>query len=793
MKISENWLRTWVNPAIDSDTLSDQLTMLGLEVDELAPVAKPFTGVVVGEVLTVEQHPDADRLRVTTVNIGSGEPLQIVCGAPNVRAGMKAPVATIGAILPGDFKIKKGKLRGVESQGMLCGASEIDLEDKIDGLLELPDDAPVGVNIREYLKLDDNVIDISITPNRGDCFSIRGIAREVAVINQLQMNEPEIKSVDATITDEKKVVINTDGAPRYLGRVIKNVNVKAATPEWMEQALARSGIRTHSILVDVTNYVLMELGQPMHAFDLAKIEGTVHVRQAQPQEKLQLLNDQEVELQDDVMVIADDQKALAIAGIMGGLASSVTDDTTDIFLESAFFAPLAIAGRARRFGLHTDSSQRYERGVDFELPLIAMNRASQLIQELAGGEFGPITVVEKSDLLPKREAIELKQAQVDQLLGYKVAAEFITDALTRLGCEVTVQANGEWSVVPPSHRYDMAIYQDLIEEVARIDGYDNIQISLPSMDVQLAKYQDRFEIAQLRQTVVTLGYQEAISFSFADAKLEKQLNPQVSPLMLANPISSDLAVMRSTLLSSLIPCVQYNLNRQQSRVRFFELGLRFDYQNANSIQDLKQIPTLALVAVGSREPESWHAKPQPMDFFDFKGEVEEILAAGRVKVEYVRSERPWLHPGQSAEILVDGQSIGYLGRLHPSLENELDLSTTWVAELDQAAVLQSYVSNFTELSRFPSVRRDIALLISDNINVRDIQQLIEKTGGELLDSTWLFDVYTGQGVEEGKRSLAFALLWQHPSRTFEDAEIKSGMDNIIQVLENTYQATLRAS
>ncbi|HAV4862882.1 phenylalanine--tRNA ligase subunit beta [Acinetobacter baumannii] len=793
MKISENWLRTWVNPAIDSDTLSDQLTMLGLEVDELAPVAKPFTGVVVGEVLTVEQHPDADRLRVTTVNIGSGEPLQIVCGAPNVRAGMKAPVATIGAILPGDFKIKKGKLRGVESQGMLCGASEIDLEDKIDGLLELPDDAPVGVNIREYLKLDDNVIDISITPNRGDCFSIRGIAREVAVINQLQMNEPEIKSVDATITDEKKVVINTDGAPRYLGRVIKNVNVKAATPEWMEQALARSGIRTHSILVDVTNYVLMELGQPMHAFDLAKIEGTVHVRQAQPQEKLQLLNDQEVELQEDVMVIADDQKALAIAGIMGGLASSVTDDTTDIFLESAFFAPLAIAGRARRFGLHTDSSQRYERGVDFELPLIAMNRASQLIQELAGGEFGPITVAEKADLLPKREAIELKQAQVDQLLGYKVTAEFITDALTRLGCEVTVQADGEWSVVPPSHRYDMAIYQDLIEEVARIDGYDNIQISLPSMDVQLAKYQDRFEIAQLRQTVVTLGYQEAISFSFADAKLEKQLNPQVSPLMLANPISSDLAAMRSTLLSSLIPCVQYNLNRQQSRVRFFELGLRFDYQNANSIQDLKQIPTLALVAVGSREPESWHAKPQPMDFFDFKGEVEEILAAGRVKVEYVRSERSWLHPGQSAEILVDGQSIGYLGRLHPSLENELDLSTTWVAELDQAAVLQSYVSNFTELSRFPSVRRDIALLISDNINVRDIQQLIEKTGGELLDSTWLFDVYTGQGVEEGKRSLAFALLWQHPSRTLEDAEIKSGMDNIIQVLENTYQATLRAS
>ena len=793
MKISENWLRTWVNPAIDSNTLSDQLTMLGLEVDDLSPAAKPFTGVVVGEVLTVEQHPDADRLRVTTVNIGSGEPLQIVCGAPNVRAGMKAPVAMIGAVLPGDFKIKKGKLRGIESQGMLCGASEIDLEDKIDGLLELPVDAPVGVNIREYLDLDDNVIDISITPNRGDCFSIRGIAREIGVINQLPVTAPEVKEVAATITDEKKVIIETDGCPRYLGRVIKNVNTKAPTPVWIERALARSGIRQHSILVDITNYVLMELGQPLHAFDGGKVEGAVHVRQATAAEKLTLLNEQEVELSEKVMVIADDNKALAIAGIMGGLSSAVSDTTTEIFLESAFFDQLHIAGRARSFGLHTDASQRYERGVDFELPLIAMHRASQLIAELAGGEFGPITVAEKTESLPKRDAIELNQAQVDQLLGYKVESDFITDALTRLGCAVTVKAKGEWTVVPPSHRFDMVIYQDLIEEVARIHGYDNIQISLPVIDVKLAKYQDQFELAQLRQTVVALGYQEAISFSFADLKLEKQLNPAVNPLALANPISSDLAVMRSTLLSSLIPCVQHNINRQQSRVRFFELGLRFDYQDAASIHDLKQIPTLALIAVGSKTVESWHGKPQIMDFFDFKGEVEEVLAAGRLNVEYVRSEKSWLHPGQSAEILVDGQSIGYLGRLHPSLESALDLGTTWVAELDQKAVLQTYVSNFTELSRFPSVRRDIALLINDKINVSEIQKLIEKTGGELLDSTWLFDVYTGQGVEDGKRSLAFALLWQHPSRTLEDAEIKSGMDNILQILEQTYQATLRAS
>ena len=793
MKISESWLRTWVNPAIDSETLTDQLTMLGLEVDELAPIAKPFTGVVVGEVLSVEQHPDADRLRVTTVNIGNGEPLQIVCGAPNVRVGMKAPVATIGAVLPGDFKIKKGKLRGIESQGMLCGASEIDLEDKIDGLLELPQDAPVGTNIRDYLKLDDHVIDISITPNRGDCFSIRGIAREIGVINQLAVTPPVIAAVESSISEQKQVHLATDGAPRYLGRAIKNVNVQAQTPDWMAHALSCSGIRTHSILVDITNYVLMELGQPMHAFDLAKIDGDIHVRQAADQEKLVLLNEQEVELNPDIMVIADNSKALAIAGIMGGLDSSVTDETRDIFLESAFFAPLAIAGRARRFGLHTDSSQRYERGVDFELPMLAMHRASELIQQYAGGEFGPISVAEKAELLPKRDPITLHQSQVDALLGYRVETDFITDALQRLGCEVTVVATGEWHVVPPSHRFDLAIYQDLIEEVARIHGYDNIQIALPKIDVQLAQYQDHLELAALRQTVATLGYQEAISFSFADLKLEKQLNPKVNPLALANPISSDLAVMRSTLLSSLIPCVQHNLNRQQSRVRFFELGLRFDYQHATSIHDLQQIPTLALIAVGSRTPELWHGKVQPMDFFDLKNEVEQILAAGRLNVSYVRSERVWLHPGQSAEILVDGQSIGYLGRLHPSLENELDLGTTWVAEIDQKAILQSYVSNFTELSRFPSVRRDIALLISDKINVSDIQQLIKQTGGDLLDSTWLFDVYTGQGVEQGKRSLAFALLWQHPSRTLEDAEIKSGMDNIIQVLENTYQATLRAS
>ncbi|AOA59155.1 phenylalanine--tRNA ligase subunit beta [Acinetobacter larvae] len=793
MKISENWLRTWVNPVVDSATLSDQLTMLGLEVDELKPAAKPFSGVVVGEVITVEQHPDADRLRVTTVNVGEEQALQIVCGAPNVRVGMKAPVAKVGAVLPGDFKIKKGKLRGIESHGMLCGASEIDLEDKIDGLLELPADAPIGQDIRQYLQLDDHVIDISITPNRGDCFSIRGIAREIAVRNDLTVTPPVIEDVAADITQQLEIELNSAGCPRYLGRFIRNVNTQAATPLWMEQALARSGIRQHSILVDITNYVLIELGQPLHAFDAAKIVAPIQVRQAKAGESLLLLNDQEVTLAEDVMVIADQEKVLAMAGIMGGASSAVSEQTTDIFLESAFFAPLAIANRARRYGLHTDASQRYERGVDFELPFLAMQRASQLIQQLAGGEFGPISCHEQAALLPQREQISLTQQHVDQLLGYHIAPAVIEQSLQGLGCIVSQPSQGQWLVTPPSYRYDLSIYQDLVEEIARIDGYDHIQIALPQMSVHLQEHADQFEVEQLRQSLVSLGYQEAISFSFVDAKLEQQFNPNGQPLKLANPISSDLAVMRSSLLTSLIPCVQYNLNRQQARVRFFELGLRFDYENAASIKDLKQVPTLALIAVGNRHAESWLNAAQAMDFYDLKGDVEAVLASARITAEYQVSQHAWLHPGQSADIIVDGKKIGYLGRLHPSLEDALDLGATWVAELSQQAVLQTYVSNFTELSRFPSIRRDIALLINDKINVSEIQRLIENTGGELLQSTWLFDVYTGQGVEAGKRSLAFALLWQHPSRTLEDAEIKTGIDHIIEVLQNTYQATLRAS
>ncbi|MEC7119526.1 MAG: phenylalanine--tRNA ligase subunit beta [Pseudomonadota bacterium] len=791
MKVSESWLRELVNPALDSDALAHQLTMAGLEVDDNSPVAVPFSGVLVGEVLTVEQHPDADRLRVTTVNIGSAEPLQIVCGAPNVVVGARVPVATVGAVLPKDFKIKKGKLRGVESHGMLCGASEIGLEDTVDGLLILPNDAPIGQDIRAYLNLDDRVIELGITPNRGDCLSVRGLARELGVLNQLAVQDLHVEPVPATTELSKNVHLNDSGCPRYAGRVISGINPQATTPAWMAEKLRRCGLRSHSLLVDITNYVLLALGQPMHAFDVDQLQGDLSVRMSTAGEQLKLLNEQQVTLDDDTLLICDERGAVALAGVMGGFDSRVTDATQNIFLESAFFAPLAIAGRARRYGLHTDASQRYERGVDYQLPLLALEYATQLIVQYAGGQVGAVVLAERLEDLPVRSAIELTLANTSRLLGFDVSAEFVVESLQRLGMRVTGDALG-WQVTPPSHRFDLSIAEDLIEEVARIFGYDNIPVRLPVLSLQLQATTDHLSLAGLRQTLVGLGYQEAISFSFSDEKLEKKINPAAQPLMLANPISSDLAAMRTTLLSSLIPSVQHNVNRQQSRVRLFETGLRF-MPSTDGIEKLAQIPTLALIATGGHVPEQWHAKPKAMDFYDLKAELEMVLQAGRVTASYIRAERAWLHPGQSADIVVNGQVVGYLGRLHPALETALDLAETFVAELDLDVVMLPYVSNFTQLSRFPSVRRDIAILISDKIDIDQIQASIQTAAGSLLIQCWLFDVYAGQGIESGQRSLAFALLWQHPDRTLEDVEIKEGMQRVIDALAKTYNATLRAS
>ncbi|MDO5768922.1 MAG: phenylalanine--tRNA ligase subunit beta [Psychrobacter sp.] len=801
MKISEQWLREWVNPNNNSEQLAEQLTMAGLEIDDLYPVAASFTGVVIGEVKSVSPHPDADKLRVTQVDVGSGELLQIVCGAPNVTEGMKAPVAMIGAVLPSDdakgFKIKKSKLRGVESQGMLCGASEIDLIDDVDGLLELPTDAPVGQDIRQYLGLDAHILDVSITPNRGDCFSVRGIAREIGVINDLPVNSPEIDAVSIGSNRHQGVQVQAvEACPRYLAQAIEGIDRDIATPKWMQQALLQSGLRSHNFMVDVTNYVLLELGQPLHAFDADSIVGDIVVRLAKAGESVILLNEQSVTLTGDELVIADDEGILALAGIMGGKRSSVTDSTRHVILESAFFAPLAIAGRARRFGLHTDASQRFERGVDFELPALALARAAELITLIAGGTAGPITTVETLHQLPKRDPITLTYQKVKDVLGIDIEAEKMAKILTQLGFLVKSNESG-LICTPPSYRFDMSLPEDLVEEIARIYGYDNIPTKLPYLQVNMA-YEDSADLTmRLKLALVDAGYMEAVSFSFTDPKMEALLQDEAlgEVLALANPISADLAVMRRTLLSSLLPSVQHNLNRQQSRIRFFETGLSFVGQ---SVSELVQTPSIALVAVGDVWPEQAFAN-RPYDFYDLKADVSQLLPShlSESRIRYERSSLAFLHPGQSATLIIDQEVVGWFGQLHPNVAQQLDLPCTWVAQLTLQPLLDlaREPSLIAAPSKFPQVRRDIAIVVDADIEVQAIEQSIWQSGHSQapLTDVWLFDVYQGDKMPEGKRSLAFALIWQDKEQTLSEEAIKVSLDNVIKVLKEQYDAQLRDS
>ncbi|MDN5618886.1 MAG: phenylalanine--tRNA ligase subunit beta [Psychrobacter sp.] len=801
MKISEQWLRQWVSPANTSEQLAEQLTMAGLEIDDRYAVARAFSGVVIGEVISVEPHPDADKLRVTQVNIGDAEPLQIVCGAPNVTVGMKAPVATVGAILPSDdkkgFKIKKSKLRGVASNGMLCGASEIDLVDDIDGLLELPEDAPVGTDIREYLGLDNQILDISITPNRGDCFSVRGIAREISVINDLPAQLPEIPDNVVASDNGATPAVSVEAieaCPRYLLQSISNIDRSIETPKWMQDALVQSGLRSHGFLVDVTNYVLLELGQPLHAFDADTIKGDIVVRLAKPDETITLLNEQTVTLTGDELVIADDKGALALAGIMGGQRSSVTDSTTNIVLESAFFNQLAIAARARRFGLHTDASQRFERGVDFELPKLALARACDLITSVTGGQAGQVVTAEHLEHLPARDPITLPIAKVRDVIGIDIAPSEMVRILTQLGFDVTQQSD-TLVCTPPSYRFDMSIKEDLIEEIARIYGYDNIPSVLPHLQVSM-DYDDTADLThEMKLSLVDNGYMEAISFSFSDAKLEALLDDEAlgEVLALANPISSDLAVMRRTLLSSLLPCVQYNLNRQQPRVRFFETGLSFVGQ---SISELVQTPSIALVAVGDIWSEQAYQN-RALDFYDLKHDIEQLLPAqiDSARIRYERSTLSFLHPGQSAELYIDDIYVGWLGQLHPNTAKQLDLPTTWVAQLSLAPLLTlaREQTAITTPSKFPQVRRDIAILVDSDISVQTLAATMRAAAGDLLTDLWLFDVYQGDKVPAGQRSLAFALVWQDTTQTLSDDAVKTATDKVVQALTDQHSSQLRDS
>jgi phenylalanyl-tRNA synthetase beta chain len=791
MKFSEQWLREWINPAISTTELAHQLTMAGLEVEAVETVAGDFSLVVVGEVLQVEPHPDANKLRVCQVNVGQPAPLNIVCGAANVRQGMKAPVALVGAVLPGDFKIKKSKLRGVPSHGMLCSTKELGLSEQAEGLMELPAEAPVGEDMRHYLQLDDVSIELGLTPNRGDCLSLAGIAREVGVLNQRVVSGPEIVPQAATIDDTLPVVLEAEAdCPHYVGRVIRGINPIARTPLWLQERLRRSGLRSLGPVVDVTNYVLLELGQPMHAFDLQKLSGRIRVRHAVAGEKITLLDEQIVELEAGTLLIADESTPVALAGIMGGADSAVSEQTTDIFLESAFFDPLAIAGRARRYGLHTDSSHRFERGVAADLQVPAMERATQLLLEIVGGEAGPVIEVSMPDKLPVRANITLRETRIARVLGASVAADSVSEILSRLGMAVELTPTG-WNVIPPAFRFDLAIEEDLIEEIARIYGYDNLPSTTPSVHLQMpSRPEGRVRLDRMKQVLVDLGYAEAITYSFVDPKLQQLLDPQQQAIALANPISADMGVMRTNLWPGLVQALQYNLNRQQNRLFLFECGLKFVKQDS----EIKQEMVVAAALTGSRYPAHWGRQTAALDFFDIKGHVENLLDLTGLaeQFNFQHESHPVLQPGQSAAIYRQNRLVGWVGALHPSVEQALGLSQrVYVFEIEGAALSDGRVPKFMPLSRYPSIRRDIALVVDESISAAEVLDCIRLCGSEYLTNIELFDVYVGEGIDSGRKSLALGLTLQDLSRTLKDTEIEQVLNQILSVLNSKLGATLR--
>ncbi len=790
MQISEAWLREYVNPAISTEQLVEQLTMAGLEVDSLTPAAAAFSGVVVGEVIAIEAHPDADRLRVCQVAVGETEPLQIVCGASNVRIGLKIPAALIGAVLPGDFKIKKSKLRGVESFGMLCSEKELGLAADANGLMELATDAPVGVDIRDYLSLNDNIIEVDLTPNRADCLSVEGLAREVAVLNQMDWSITHVENSTVSHADTLTVSVKaTNACPRYLGRLLKNVNTKAETPLWMQERLRRSGIRSLSAVVDVTNYVLIELGQPLHAFDVAKLSGGITVRYAQTDESLALLNGQTIQLNNETLVIADDKQALALAGVMGGSESAVNDDTRDVFLECAFFSPLSIAGRARNYGLHTDSSHRFERGVDPSLQERAIERATQLIIDIAGGSVGAITDVTTAATLPQRAAVLLRKLRLEKTLGIDLADEQVVDIFQRLGMSVQTQSDG-WSVTPPGCRFDIAIEADLIEEIARIIGYNKLPSSSLLMRSELGKATEALlDLDRVKDLLVDRGFQEAITYSFVDEQIQQAIAPDDDLIRLKNPISADLAVMRTTLWCGLLKAALHNTNRQQNRVRFFESGLRFVNKNGHT----QQQRMLSGLALGSAYSEQWGIATRKIDFFDIKADVQAMVALTGTEVEFIAAKHPALHPGQTAEILsAQGDKIGWLGMLHPTLEQQLGFDTqVFLFELDQDLLLNKQIPKFKPLSKYPSVRRDIALIVKEEVAVSAIINCINGCAEPTLQDIAVFDIYRGKGVEEGSKSIALSLIIQDFSQTLTDSEIDAIFSGLLETLTTQLSAKLR--
>ena len=789
MILSENWLREWANPDLDAEALAHTLTMAGLEVDALTPLADGLSGVVVAEIISAEPHPDADKLRVCSVNTGT-DTVQIVCGAPNAAAGLKAPLAQPGAKLPGGIKIKKAKLRGVESQGMLCSGAELNLSEDHDGLLALAADAPVGTPIEDYLDLNDRLIEIGLTPNRADCLSIAGVARDLAVATGTEFSAPALEPVPATIDQTLSIEVTAPAdCPRYLGRVISDVDVSRPTPLYMVERLRRAGIRSIDAVVDITNYVMLELGQPLHAFDLDALEGGIQVRHAQPEERITLLDGEERTLTPDTLVIADHQKALAMAGIMGGEGSGISAETHHLFLEAAFFAPELMAGRARHYGLHTDASHRYERGVDPELAYQAVERATQLFLECVGGEAGPVTDVTSSVHLPKREAVSLKASSIRRMLGIDLASDEVTRIFKGLGFAVEADADtGSWLCTAPSWRFDMGREADLLEEIARIHGYDNIPVEPVRGAASVGAYaESATPQSVIKQRLVARGFNEAITFSFVSPEFQQLIDPEIEPVALKNPISSDLAVMRTSLIPGLLGAAAHNINRQQTRVRLFEMGLRFMTGEA-----LAQTPMLALLLCGRRMPEGWSSNAESVDFYDMKGEIEALLQAADQSLTFRSTVRPGLHDGQTAEILLGEKVVGFMGRLHPSTAKALNLpEQTLVAELEWASVVGRALPHYEEISKFPEVRRDIAVIVNRETPSAALLDAARASAGASLADARIFDVYEGDGVAENEKSLAIGLTFRDQSRTLTDEEINESLSQVIESLSEKLGATLR--
>ncbi len=794
MRFNLAWLKEWVEPGLSTPDLAHALTMAGLEVDAVTPVAAEFDSVVVGRVLTVEPHPNADRLRVCTVDVAAGDgPLSIVCGAANVAPNMKVPTAVVGARLPGGLVIKKAKLRGVESSGMLCSASELGLAEQSSGLMPLPEDAPVGEDFRRYLELDDVHIELGLTPNRGDCLSVYGVAREVAAVASVPLKS--VDSVPVKPTSDAKIPVAVEApeaCPRYLGRIVRGLSASAVTPLWMREKLRRCGLRSIHPVVDVTNYVLLELGQPMHAFDLAKLTGGIVVRYGKKGEKLALLDGQTVELSPQTLVIADQKHPLALAGIMGGAASAVCEATTDIVLEAAFFSPSTLAGKARSYGLHTDSSHRFERGVDPEMARRAMERATALILEICGGQAGPVVEASEPKQFPTRPPIGLRMAQIKRLLGIDVSVAQVSDILRRLGMGVVEEADGVWTVTPPLYRFDVAIAADLIEEVARVYGYDHVPATRPATAVAIAgQSEKRVTVDSVRQWLVGQGYQEAITYSFVDPNWQNAVMGEEPAIALVNPIAADMGVMRTTLWAGLFKALQYNMHRQQTRVRLFEIGTVF-LQRGGVREERTRISG---VCCGSAWPEQWGTASRPADFFDVKADVAGILGlTGSDRGFTFRPDRlSALHPSQTAAIVNnEGNVVGWLGTISPVLQKLLDVDLPVIVfELDWDQVAGAALPKFKELSRFPAVRRDLAVVVDLGVEAEALCKSIRRTAGEVLTELTVFDVYAGKGIDSGRKSLAVGLTLQASERTLTDSEVDLLIQSILKNLWNELGATLR--